>query len=445
MNKLTKKDSFIFNQYAYSNNCEIIKGVEIIFSIIKGELNDKYEQDRKNLLNCFLCNILYLLFTGHYLGIHLNKNQYSTLPPKCRIPYYSYRFMVNMIEALKIHGFLLYLPHRHFIENKELNRTTLFYPTEEFLEITGLLGTKEVAITENYPEIIMLREKKMEGQGKAIDYKDSKETLKMRRDLKEYNEFISGVKITYNKSTNTQLYNTYINNNINKHFLPYISTLGLNTLITSQLHRVFSNSDFQQGGRFYTSNFGYQNLSEKERGNILINGENTVELDYQAMHISMLYAKRKIQYNDDPYLAVSNHTELRNIIKKILLISINADNRSKAKKAINRECPNIKNKLRPYNLTLSLLMDKLEQVHKSIADYFFSGQGIFLQNTDSKIMNDLLIEFTKQGKPIFSVHDSAIVQGKDKNLLKNAMKECYRNHMAGLTCEIKEKIKSQIT
>jgi hypothetical protein len=440
MNYSTKNDSFIFNQNASLNNCEVI--IETIFSIIKAELNSNYEQDRKMLLNCFLCNLLYVLIVRHYLGIHLNKNQYSYLPVRYRVPYYSYRLMANMVKALKNNGFISYLPNRYFKENKGLNRTKLFYPTERLLEVSGLINTKEITISENDPEIIVLKEKKINGKANLINYKDTKETLTMRRNLEEYNEFISGVKISCNRVktyNNIQLYNNSINHNINTQFLPYISTFGVNTFIASKLHRVFSNSDFQQGGRFYTSNFGYQNLSKEERETILINGENTVELDYSSMHIYMLYAERNIQYNNDPYSIVPEHPEVRGITKKVFLISINASDRKKAYRAIIKEYPDISDKLRPYNLTLSSLIDKLIQVHNPIADYFFSGQGIYLQNTDSKIMNDILVSSTKLGKPALHVHDSVIVQGKDKNLLKSIMEESYKNNMKGFSCKIKEK------
>ncbi len=436
----TRNDSFIFNQNAYSNNCEVLHTIEKVFSIIKGELNCNYEQPRKKLLNCFLCNLLYSSITGQRLGIHLNKNQYSNLPVRYRVPYYTYRLMANMVKALNKYGLISFLSHIYFKENKELNRTTLFYPTERMLEITSLMDTKKITISEGYPEIIMLREKKIEGKGEIINYKDTKETSTMRKDLGEYNEFISGAKISCNRVksyNNTQLSNETINNNTNTQSLPYISTVRVNAFVTSKLHRVFSNSSFEQGGRFYTGNFGYQNLSKKERETILIDGESTAELDYSGMHISMLYAKRNIQYNDDPYLAVSKHPELREILKKILLISINADNRARANKAIIKEYPDIKHKLTPYDLTLSSLIDKFEQVHSPIADYFFSGQGVFLQNTDSKIMNDILISFTKLGKPALSVHDSVIVQKKDKYLLKWTMEEYYKKYMDGFTCKIK--------
>jgi hypothetical protein len=54
------------------------------------------------------------------------------------------------------------------------------------------------------------------------------------------------------------------------------------------LYRVFNNSSFKQGGRFYGA--WWQSVPREYRGLIRINGKPTVELDYRAIHPRILYA-----------------------------------------------------------------------------------------------------------------------------------------------------------
>ena len=67
---------------------------------------------------------------------------------------------------------------------------------------------------------------------------------------------------------------------------------------------------------------GWQNLSQEERHTITINGESTVELDFKALHISMLYAIMGIQIREDPYTYFS--TEMRSLYKTLMLRLLNA-------------------------------------------------------------------------------------------------------------------------
>jgi hypothetical protein len=66
-------------------------------------------------------------------------------------------------------------------------------------------------------------------------------------------------------------------------------------------HRVFNNSSFKNGGRFYGAS--HLDIPSHMRGFIRINGEPVVELDYDALHIVMLYHLRGLDINlaQDPY------------------------------------------------------------------------------------------------------------------------------------------------
>jgi hypothetical protein len=60
-------------------------------------------------------------------------------------------------------------------------------------------------------------------------------------------------------------------------------------------------------------------LPKHMRPFIHINGEKTIEIDYSAFHILMLYNQEGIDYQDDPY-SVCEGQEMRAIYKAVGLI-----------------------------------------------------------------------------------------------------------------------------
>ena len=96
-------------------------------------------------------------------------------------------------------------------------------------------------------------------------------------------------------------------------------------MLYPSISAVFSRGNFDCGGRLYSivkRGIGWQNLSQEERHTITINGESTVELDFKALHISMLYAIMGIQIREDPYTYFS--TEMRSLYKTLMLRLLNA-------------------------------------------------------------------------------------------------------------------------
>lgn len=204
------------------------------------------------------------------------------------------------------------------------------------------------------------------------------------------------------------------------------------------LHRVFNKSSFNYGGRFY-GGFHLQ-LPRELRKYILINGEPTVELDYSAQHIRMIYHMEKIAYVEDPYLALCENEDERKIYKLVLLVAINAPDE---KTAVN----GIRDALRKARIDCSLTnesilgyLEKFKGGHPFIAKYLNTGIGLTLQNLDSKIAEIILMTMTEHEIPCLPVHDSFIVPEKHEDFLMTAMKDSYEEVM-GFTpiVSVKEK------
>ena len=101
--------------------------------------------------------------------------------------------------------------------------------------------------------------------------------------------------------------------------------LGVEVLIIrlcrESLHRVFNRGSFKKNGRAYGAQ--HQSLSKELRKHILINGQKTLEPDFSAYHMLMLYHMEGIDYAEDPY-GIIGGPDNRDLFKSVCLISINA-------------------------------------------------------------------------------------------------------------------------
>ncbi|NTV12996.1 MAG: hypothetical protein HGA96_03545 [Desulfobulbaceae bacterium] len=166
------------------------------------------------------------------------------------------------------------------------------------------------------------------------------------------------------------------------------------------------------------------------RGNLTINGEPAVELDYKAHHIRMLYHQEGNDYKEDPYDAFGGTKEERKLYKLATLAMVNAEDEKHAVKGIRdilRKEDGIKFKL--TNADLEPLIERFKEVHPDISKYLCSDVGCELQNKDSVITDAILTRLTDDGVPCLPVHDSYIVPARHEDLLRQAMVEEYEKVM----------------
>ena len=192
------------------------------------------------------------------------------------------------------------------------------------------------------------------------------------------------------------------------------------------LYRVFNRNSFQYGGRAYGAL--HQNLPKNMRPFIHIDGEKTVEIDYSAYHILMLYNQEGIDYQDDPY-SVCEGREMRAIYKAVGLIAINAENDKSAYRAIKDELKDRDISVPKIDKPLVHLVKTFRDAHRPIEQYLFSDIGVTLQNMDSHIMNAILMRLMDKGILGLSVYDSVIVEEQYEVLTKEVMIEEYKKVM----------------
>ena len=181
------------------------------------------------------------------------------------------------------------------------------------------------------------------------------------------------------------------------------------------LTRIFSNGSYGEGGRFYGS---MQNWKKEVRRQLQFNDQRVVEVDFKAIHPTLLYELEGLNSPVAPY-KVSGFE--RGEVKVAFNILIN--------RKTTRNGSDVKSVASNLNLSVkrsAALCSALYDMHEGIKHRFNTGFGLQLQRMDSDIMFDVLEHFvTVEKQPIIPIHDSAIVRIEDVATLFLVMRESY--------------------
>jgi len=253
-------------------------------------------------------------------------------------------------------------------------------------------------------ESIVLRDKKKEA---VEDYQDNAVTTFSRSLLSDYNALLA---------------NTHIDIfDLDKPVIEIGSgSKTMKLAITQQdkfVRRIFNNSRWDQGGRFYGG--WWQRCPKIYREKIVFDGVATAEIDFSGIHIVILYAQESINYwaevNEDPYSIhgindIDPDIDLRAAAKLLLLTAINAETPEKAYGAFRQQADSESAEKSMTNQQLNSMLNQLKRKHEPIAHKLASGAGIELMYVDSRITERLIERFTRQYRcPILTIHDSYIV------------------------------------
>lgn len=261
--------------------------------------------------------------------------------------------------------------------------------------------------SEGSAEAIILRD----SSKRPVAYDETHVTMKMRADL------------------------TYINARIASHwidlFLPDKAMIELNArmatdyavgeretfgidLSARRLHRVFNNSDWKQGGRFYGG--WWQNVPKEYRTFITIDGKHTIEIDYSGMHPALMYAGAGAVLEGDAY-EVGAERVPREIVKRAFNKLVNTSGRTVPTADFDTQAFGVS-----WNELLTLVRNK----HRPIAHLLGTGYGTHLQNRDAEIANRIMLHFANQGYVCLPVHDSFIVHHGLRDELRETMEYEFR-------------------
>ncbi len=235
-------------------------------------------------------------------------------------------------------------------------------------------------------ELIELRD----GDGVPQDYRDTAETERMRRDCRDFNDALGSALVTWSGGTFRNPYR----------------------------RRVFTR-DFRSNGRAYASGTSYQNIPKAERRSIRIGGAATVEADFSAMHIKMLYLEVGAKMDGDPYTIPGWP---RDICKVALNVLLNATGEAAAVKAIAYKMIGDGSHPRQRDLQRARdLADALKRRHPRIADALHTGAGLRLMRKDSDIAARVQRHMHGRGEMVLTLHDGYRVRSRAIDDLREAM------------------------
>lgn len=258
----------------------------------------------------------------------------------------------------------------------------------------------------------------------------------------------------------------------NRFWRQHSATISTDTIknapVIPFVHRVFNLSqDLELGGRFYGE---HETLPQSIRKQIRIDHDETVELDYSALHINLLYAQEGLQFVGDANAIQGMNRELA---KAIILRLLNSDKLGQFKANVTcsanpftkeqwqqwlklkqqrqwiesrvsefRKPDFLKGFIEgiPEGLTGEQALEMICQAHAPIKHHFGTENiGLKLQFKDSEIMSNCLTECLSNSFPVMPIHDSVICKKKHANQVKRIMETAYSNANSGLKIAVKAK------
>ncbi len=185
-------------------------------------------------------------------------------------------------------------------------------------------------------------------------------------------------------------------------------------------------SNLNEHGRFYGG--WWQSVPKAERPNILVNGNRTVELDFQGLAPRMLYHLEGLEYDLDPYDIPSLRLKaeaagipwenLRPVVKHAFGFVLNAKRRvgfdqSEAFKDL------------PAPFTPLEIVQAIETHHQPIAHHFYRQKGLTLMNVESRVCERIIQKSLELNILILPIHDSFVVEETKVEQFKEIMSASY--------------------
>ena len=419
---------------------------------------------------------LWLNLLSTYFNIHYNKSvkyrgiHRALLPmfPKCENELWC--LITNLARMLKHRASGLRIPRRFnsYKGNKQRLHHANILTALDTLEAEGylhfyrggLIGMKESGEQTS----IYIPTNKMLVLWKGIDVSSEKDevvAVQIRDRLIKENVSTKGHAGVADMQQFVTKYNALLSNT-------NICVLG-SPVPVQQYSRIFSGNT-SRGGRYYNSAGGVQTMPSVLRKHITINGEDTVELDFKALHPNILYEYTEQELGvilemDDPYdidcsdivttnwsVVKDGNNPLRSLLKQIMLRALNARNLTatipavtnswyeEQKKGVDSMYNGLTFLNKDDKFPAKALCMRVAEHHIAIKDSFFSDVGLLLQRVDSDIMTVVLQEFTDIGVCALSEHDSVIIPVTYADIAEESMYKAYKQVVGSANhCKIERK------
>jgi hypothetical protein len=330
--------------------------------------------------------------------------------------------IIEIIRALHAADLIDLNKGSHNRSDPKWNRTTRIRASETLRQwfVEARFGRDDIGRTPN-EEIIILKDKDDSENARQIEYEDTPDTDRMREELRAYNDLIASSFIDI-RTLEEPVLRIRDDNGITR-------SIRLDE-DAHRTRRIFSRGSWYLNGRFYGG--WWQRINSDLRRQIMIDNEPTIEVDFQGLHVAMLYAKSGKAMSDDPYrISLSNYSKfpperLRALTKKLVLKAINAKDKASAYRAFRGDIPEGDPAKHLKNTDLDQIIDAFLKRNPLLENHLFSDRGIDLMRLDSETTERVHNHFTQKGIPVLSVHDSYIIAVDHVDELRQAMADASK-------------------
>jgi hypothetical protein len=395
--------------------------VDKILLDFKHKINPKYLKLYIKQLRAILANLYRVNHIGEDLYVYYSRDRgYYNKSKRYNPNGISYRPLIFLVDSLKKHGWIKHITFK-FNKETESGKRSRMHPYNKLIQ-----AFKDYEITSKYlyrkqMDCIRLKDTKK----KFREYEDNSATRSMRGKLHAYNNLLhrTNIKLTRNKKVSNYL---------------EINPTNFNN---KEYYRVFNDGSFELGGRFYGP--WWVNLNKDIRKYITINGDKTVELDYASLNIHLLYSEEDLNYYDlndntaDPYTLKGVNINERDINKLIITIALNKIDKSKFVYAVKGGVKNVNDNNSSLGNKKLLKIPNAKEIWRRIKlfkeendpikHHLFTGVGKRLQFKDSCIAENIIENMVHNNIPILAIHDSFIVQQRNKDGLHKLMDDIFRS------------------
>jgi hypothetical protein len=248
-------------------------------------------------------------------------------------------------------------------------------------------------------ESIILKDTK-EGiwdNGKWLQYDDTEQTVAYRNELAFINNWITQANIEY---------------------VPFRDRTTIIDTTDRRLRRYFNDGSFEHGGRLFGG--FWQHMSRKARQGIVIDGMDTITLDYGQMIARVLYGYAGAPFEFDDAYRISGLEECRDGVKKVFSAMLYAD-RPLAR--MPQGCRGLFHSKFSY----ADVADKIMQFHGPVAEFLYVGIGPVLTYLESKILLIVLTKLIEQGITALPIHDAVIVAEQHQDETIKTMLQVFKD------------------
>ena len=399
---------------------------------------------KKELLKTIVMNLLRSERIQRGVLYSRNNGWYQSIPARYKYHYQTYDLVTKTVDALMEKGYIKQVKGSWDMLSK-FKEQSCMSPTKKLLDLFSYLNSVVIEYRPPVQEVVLRKitieeildiktgKKKKRKKREFLDYKDTPETFRMRKIVRKWNDLrrISVITLDIpkgvyapNDEDDKLIYYAELKSVDNKgyHFVAY----------PKGAYRTFAHT-LEKFGRY---SGGIESLVKKEyRPYFKINSEQTVELDFQALHTRMLYNMEGIDYQDDPYqvAADSFDNEEYRVRKYFKLIGLMAINAKKEISTIRSVVTKLKeSQIDIPHKDIKKMLKHWLTIHAPIAKYLCSGMGLTLMYKDSNIAEKVIQYFTHRGIMIMCVHDSFIISQSYEQDLKSIMETSYQYIMGNI-------------